>query len=100
MGTRTLNNENEKSLTIIMLMPFFSCGAKLPIWSIFAMAFFPAHADLTIFAIYFLGIFVAIITAIILKNPIQRTYYTYTFYYGIASLPLTEIKKYTSSIMG
>ena len=71
MGTRTLNNENEKRLTI-MLMPFFSCAAKLPIWSIFAMAFFPTHADLTIFAIYFLGIFVAIITAIILKKTLFK----------------------------
>ena len=52
MGTRTLDNENEKRLTI-MLMPFFSCGAKLPIWSIFAMAFFPAHADLTILQFIF-----------------------------------------------
>lgn len=71
MGTRTLENEKERRLTV-MLLPFFSCGAKLPIWATFTAAIFPANADLVVFGIYLLGIVVAILAAIILKKTILK----------------------------
>ncbi len=71
MGSRTLENERERRL-MIMLAPFFSCGAKLPIWAMFAMAIFPDHADTAVFAIYVLGILTAVVAALILKHTILR----------------------------
>ena len=71
MGSRTLENDRERRL-MIMLAPFFSCGAKLPIWAMFGMAIFPEHADLAVFGIYVLGILTAIVAAIILKCTILR----------------------------
>ena len=71
MGSRTLENDRERKL-MIMLAPFFSCGAKLPIWGMFAMALFPENADLLVFAIYMIGIITAVIAAIILKYTILR----------------------------
>lgn len=71
MGTRTLENVNERRMTM-MLLPFFSCGAKLPIWGIFAAALFPGSADFVVFGIYFLGIIVAVITALILKHTLFK----------------------------
>ncbi|MBO6101726.1 MAG: ferrous iron transport protein B [Opitutales bacterium] len=71
MGARTLENPKERRL-MIMLAPFFSCGAKLPIWAIFAAAIFPKNADLAIFAIYLSGIIVAFIASLILKNTILK----------------------------
>ena len=70
IATKALENEKERRLTI-MLSPFFSCGAKLPIWATFAgiMAntYWSGYGDLVVFIMYFMGIAVAIIAAIILK---------------------------------
>lgn len=67
MATRTLENEKERRMTV-MLTPFFSCGAKLPVWGVFAAILFAGrHGDLVVFSMYLLGIVVAIITAVILK---------------------------------
>lgn len=71
MGSRTLENERERRL-MIMLAPFFSCGAKLPIWAMFSMAIFPSHADLAVFGIYMIGIVTAIAAAVILKKTILK----------------------------
>ncbi|MDD6796365.1 MAG: ferrous iron transport protein B [Clostridiaceae bacterium] len=67
MATRTIEDEKERRITV-MLAPFFSCGAKLPIWAMFAGALFERHADTVVFGVYLLGIVTAIITAIILKK--------------------------------
>ncbi|HEY8423670.1 MAG TPA: ferrous iron transport protein B [Clostridia bacterium] len=65
MGARTLDNENERRLTI-MVTPFMSCGAKLPIWTFLTAAFFEGMtATLVIFSIYLLGIIMAVITGLI-----------------------------------
>lgn len=71
MATRTLENERDRKLTII-LTPFISCGAKLPIYVLFVSAFFPAHSGLVIFSIYILGIVLAILSGILLKNTIFK----------------------------
>ena len=70
IATKALEDEKERRLTI-MLSPFFSCGAKLPIWATFAgvMAntYWSGYGDLAVFIMYFMGIAVAIIAAFILK---------------------------------
>lgn len=68
MATRTLENEKERRMAII-LAPFFSCGAKLPIWGAFAAVLFNgSHGDLIVFSMYFLGIAVAVLSAVLLKK--------------------------------
>ncbi|MDR2006126.1 MAG: ferrous iron transport protein B [Acidaminococcales bacterium] len=71
LGTRVLESEKERHLAI-MLMPFFSCGAKLPIWAMFSAAIFPDSADLAVFAVYTGGIAVAAVTAVILNRTVWR----------------------------
>lgn len=67
MATKTLESEKERRLTMLVA-PFFSCGAKLPIWLTFATVLFAGQfGDLVVFSIYLIGIVVAIIAAIILK---------------------------------
>lgn len=67
MATRTLPSERDRKMTI-MLTPFMSCSAKLPIYALFVSAFFPGKKALVITSLYFGGIIVAIIFAHILKN--------------------------------
>lgn len=68
MATRTMENEKERRMAII-LTPFFPCGAKLPIWGAFAAILFGgAHADLIVFSVYFIGIAVAVLSAILLRK--------------------------------
>ncbi|MDR3278931.1 MAG: ferrous iron transport protein B [Synergistaceae bacterium] len=71
MGSRTLATASERRF-VIMLMPFFSCGAKLPIWSLFGAAIFPSHADLAVFGMYLIGIAAAVAAAIILRHTIMK----------------------------
>ncbi|MBE6137136.1 MAG: ferrous iron transport protein B [Erysipelotrichaceae bacterium] len=71
MATKTLKSDKERRMTI-MLTPFFSCGAKLPIWTAFALLLFDgAFAELIVFGVYIFGIIVAIITAAILNKIIK-----------------------------
>ena len=65
MATRTLASERDRRMTIL-LTPFMSCSAKIPIYSVFAAAFFPRHAALVMMALYVLGILVGIATAKVL----------------------------------
>lgn len=67
MAARTLENEKDRHLTM-MLTPFMSCGARLPIYATFAAIFFAANQGLVVFFLYILGIVVAIVTGVILKN--------------------------------
>lgn len=71
IGTRTLENEKTRRLTI-MLIPWMSCGAKLPIHLLIAAAFFPNNTDLVVFGMYLLGVVVAILMGIILKNTLFK----------------------------
>lgn len=67
MATRTLSSERDRKMTI-MLIPFMSCSAKLPIYAVFTAAFFPHHAALVMMALYVMGIVMGIVSALILKN--------------------------------
>ena len=67
MATRTLPSERDRKMTI-MLTPFMSCSAKIPIYAFFSAAFFPDKAALVMIGLYFTGIIVAIIYALILDR--------------------------------
>lgn len=67
MATRTLEDEKSKRMTII-LMPFMSCSAKLPVYLIFVSAFFSKNAGTVVFSLYMLGIVVAILSGLLLKR--------------------------------
>ncbi|MBN2340551.1 MAG: ferrous iron transport protein B [Deltaproteobacteria bacterium] len=72
MATRTMENERDRLATMLVL-PLMSCGARLPIWMLLIPAFFvPAlHAPM-LFAIYFIGIFLAFLLALLLRNTVLK----------------------------
>ena len=67
MATRTLSSNRDRKMTIL-LTPFMSCSAKIPIYTLFTAAFFPGHELLVMLALYFGGILVGILVALVLKN--------------------------------
>lgn len=71
MASRTLPSERDRKMTIL-LTPFMSCSAKLPIYSLFAAAFFPEHAALVMVSLYFLGIAVGVLMDILLKSSVFK----------------------------
>lgn len=71
MATRTLSSERDRKMTIV-LTPFMSCSAKLPIYGMITMAFFPNSSALVMISIYIIGILVAISSGLLLKNTIFR----------------------------
>lgn len=71
MASRTMDNEKDRRLTII-LTPFMSCGAKLPVYALFASIFFPDIQGYVIFGMYIIGMIVAILTGIILNKTVFK----------------------------
>lgn len=71
MAARTLENERDRRMTI-MLTPFMSCSAKMPVYALFIAAFFPKYQGLVVFGIYATGLIVAIISAMILKKTVLK----------------------------
>lgn len=71
MSSRTLENEKDRRLTI-MLIPFMSCSAKMPIYSLFIAAFFGASRGLAVCSIYLLGVVVAILCAFLLQKTVLK----------------------------
>ena len=71
MATRTLENERDRTLTI-MMNPFMSCGARLPVYALFAAAFFPTGGQTLVFLLYLIGIACAVITGLILKHTLLK----------------------------
>ncbi len=69
MATRTLTSDRDRKMTIL-LTPFMSCSAKIPIYTVFVAAFFPHHRALAMAALYAGGIFVGIIFALVSKKVI------------------------------
>ena len=84
MATRTLDQERERRLAASMA-PFMSCGARLPVYALFAAAFFPGFGQNIVFALYLLGIVAAIFTGLFLKN---------TLYPGSSDSLLMELPDY------
>ena len=71
MAARTMENDRDRKLTI-MITPFMSCGAKLPIYALFAGTFFAAHQGRVVFSMYIMGMLVAILSGLLLKNTLFR----------------------------
>lgn len=71
LGTRTLESEKDKRLTIL-ITPFMSCSAKMPVYALFISAFFLKNQALIIFSIYLLGIIVAVLSALLFKNTLLK----------------------------
>ena len=69
MATRTLSSERDRKMTIL-LTPFMSCSAKLPIYAMFTLAFFPHHRALVMICLYVMGILIGIISGLVLKSTV------------------------------
>jgi len=69
MATRTLESARERKLTILM-NPFMSCGARLPVYVLFAAAFFPSNGQNLVFALYLIGIAMAVLTGLVMKHSL------------------------------
>ena len=71
MASRTVSSDRDRKMTIL-LTPYMSCSAKIPIYAVFAAAFFPDHAALVMIGLYVTGIVLSILLALILKNTLFR----------------------------
>jgi len=71
MATRTLDNQRDRILTNLM-NPFMSCGARLPVYALFAAAFFPVGGQNLVFGLYLLGIIVAVLTGLIMRHTLFK----------------------------
>ena len=67
MATRTVSSDRDRKMTIL-LTPYMSCSAKIPIYSVFAAAFFPGHGALVMICLYAAGMILGILIALLLKN--------------------------------
>lgn len=71
MATRTLENKKDRMIALL-INPFMSCGAKIPIYLIFIAAFFPEHGGIALFTLYFLGIGVALVAGKIFSKTLFK----------------------------
>lgn len=71
MSTRTLSSDRDRKMTII-LTPFMSCSAKLPIYGMITMAFFPEHAGLVMLSVYVIGMITAVFAGLLLKSTLFK----------------------------
>ena len=71
MAVRTLDNKRDRKLTML-LIPFMSCGAKMPVYAVFTAALFPNNAGIVTFSLYILGIALGIISGLILSNTVFK----------------------------
>ncbi len=84
MSARVLDSERER-ITTIMMSPFMSCGARLPVYALFAAAFFPDNGQNLVFLLYLIGIAAAIFTGFLLKKTVLS---------GNSSLNIMELPNY------
>ncbi len=71
LGTRTLENRRDRVMTIFM-SPFMSCGARLPVYALFAAAFFPKSAGFAVFSLYLVGILFSILTGLLFRLTVFK----------------------------
>jgi len=84
MSARVLDSERER-ITTVMMSPFMSCGARLPVYALFAAAFFPDNGQNLVFLLYLVGIAAAIFTGFLLKKTVLS---------GTSSLNIMELPRY------
>ena len=71
MASRTLPSERDRKITIL-LTPFMSCSAKLPIYGLFTAAFFPKYGAIVMVSLYFIGIFMGIVSASVMRKTMFK----------------------------
>lgn len=71
MATRTLENKRDRILAVFMA-PFMSCGARMPVYALFAAAFFPKNGQIVVFALYLIGIILSVLTGLMLKKTLFK----------------------------
>jgi ferrous iron transport protein B len=71
MATRTVSSDRDRKMTIL-LTPYMSCSAKIPIYAVFSAAFFPGHGALVMISLYAVGIVLGILVALVMKNTLFR----------------------------
>lgn len=71
MATRTVSSDRDRKMTIL-LTPYMSCSAKIPIYAVFTAAFFPKHKALVMISLYVIGIVLAVLVSLVLKNTAFR----------------------------
>ncbi|RJQ85937.1 MAG: Fe(2+) transporter permease subunit FeoB [Desulfobacteraceae bacterium] len=71
MATRTLENQRDRTLSVLM-SPFMSCGARLPVYALFAAAFFPVGGQNIVFSLYLIGLGCAVMTGLVLKRTLLK----------------------------
>jgi ferrous iron transport protein B len=71
MAARTLESQRDRILTVLMT-PFMSCGARLPVYALFAAAFFPVGGQNVVFGLYLIGIAVAVLTGLVMKSTLLK----------------------------
>lgn len=71
MATRTLSSDRDRKMTIL-LTPYMSCSAKIPIYAVFSAAFFPGYEALVMISLYVTGVVLGIVAALILKNTVYK----------------------------
>lgn len=71
MATRTLSSDRDRKMTIL-LTPYMSCSAKIPIYAVFSAAFFPGYEALVMISLYLSGVVLGIVAALILKNTVYK----------------------------
>ncbi|MGI6298880.1 MAG: ferrous iron transport protein B [Saccharofermentanales bacterium] len=71
MAARTLENERDRRLTI-MVTPFMSCGARMPIYALFASVYFASNKGLVTFSMYMIGVLIAIVAAFVLSRTVLK----------------------------
>ncbi len=69
LATRTLENPRDRIMTVVM-NPFMSCGARLPVYTLFAVTFFPGRGGVLVFGLYLIGILIAVLTGLLLKKTL------------------------------
>lgn len=67
MGARTMDNDRDRRITVLLL-PFMSCSAKLPVYGLLAGAFFPRYRGIVIFSLYILGVALGILSGLLFKR--------------------------------
>ena len=84
LATRTLDNKRDRMITVFMV-PMMSCGARLPVYALFAAAFFPGRTGLIVFSLYIVGVAVAMLSGLLIKS---------TLFHGEPSHLIMELPRY------
>lgn len=71
MATRTLEEENDRIVSVVM-NPFMSCGARMPVYALFVAAFFPRQGGAIVFSLYAIGVIAAVVTALLLRRTVFK----------------------------